>query len=132
MKTLVVEDDFTSRLLLQSFVEPYGEVHIAVDGEEALEAYRLARDGGNPFDLICLDIMMPGLDGQQVLRIIRDEEGDVPDEKRVNVVMITALDDPGNVTEAFASMCQAYLVKPLDRMELLHQLHELNLIPAPV
>ena len=45
MKTLIVEDDFTSRLLLQASLSAYGECHIAVNGKEAVEAFRTAREG---------------------------------------------------------------------------------------
>ena len=52
MKTLIVEDDFTSRLLLQTFLSRYGECHLAVNGKEAVEAFRMALDNGSPYNLI--------------------------------------------------------------------------------
>ena len=48
MKTLIVEDDFTSRLSMQAILSPYGECHIAVNGREAIQAFRLARAQGHP------------------------------------------------------------------------------------
>lgn len=74
MKTLIVEDDFTSRLLLQTFLNPYGESHVAVDGIEAIEAFMLACAEKYPYDLVCLDIMMPRMDGHEVLKRIRGME----------------------------------------------------------
>jgi len=71
MKTLVVEDDFTSRLLLQTILKAYGECHVAADGTEALAAFLEAERTEQPYQLICLDIMMPDLDGKEVLRSIR-------------------------------------------------------------
>ena len=71
MKTLIAEDDFTSRLLLQAILSPYGECHIAVNGREALHAFNLAHEEGHPYDLVCLDIMMPELDGHAVLSALR-------------------------------------------------------------
>jgi len=47
MRTLIVEDDFTSRLLLQSFLAQYGECHIAVNGMEAIAAFRASQQSGN-------------------------------------------------------------------------------------
>ena len=76
MKTLIVEDDFTSRLLMQELLKGFGMVKVAVDGQEGVEAVRLALKNGEPFNLICLDIMMPELDGQQTLRVIREMEED--------------------------------------------------------
>ena len=46
MKTLIVEDDFTGRLLLQTLLSPYGECHIAVNGREAVDAFRRAMKRG--------------------------------------------------------------------------------------
>jgi two-component system chemotaxis response regulator CheY len=63
MRTLIVEDDFTSRLLLQSFLSVYGECHIAVNGREAVAAFRAAQERPQAYDLICMDIMMPEMDG---------------------------------------------------------------------
>ena len=74
MKTLIVEDDFTSRLLLQEILKPYGTTHIAVNGKEAVDAVVTAMDVGEPYDLICLDIMMPVMNGYEALKAIRGLE----------------------------------------------------------
>ena len=59
---------------MQKIILPFGETHLAADGEEAIEAFRLAMDENEPYDLICLDIMMPKIDGHQVLAEIRKIE----------------------------------------------------------
>lgn len=125
MKTLIVEDDFTSRLIIQKFMEPYGECHQAVSGKEAMQAYKLACEENKPYDLICLDIMIPELDGQQVLQSIRriEAESGVPLGQGVKIIMITALGDKDNVLDAFRETCDAYLVKPVERSKLLGLLH---------
>ena len=130
MKTLIVEDDFTSRLLLQKILIPYGECHIAVNGREAIHAYRLARQQGRAYDLICLDIMMPEMDGQEVLKEIRRMENseDVPAGQGVKVIMTTALKDKENVFSAFNEQCDGYLVKPIDKTKLLKHLVEFGFI----
>ena len=130
MKTLIVEDDFTSRLLLQTILNPYGESHIAVNGKEAIEAFMLAWAEGRRYDLICLDIMMPEMDGQEVLKRIRtmeDSEGVLPGNG-VKVIMTTALKDKGNVFTSFNEQCDAYLVKPIDKAKILGHLNEFGLI----
>jgi two-component system, chemotaxis family, chemotaxis protein CheY len=131
MRTLIVEDDFTSRLLLQKLLEPYGECHIAVNGKEALDAFRLASRGGYRYDLICLDIMMPEMDGQTVLKEIRSLERDarIPEGDGVKILMTTALKDGKNVMTAFRELCDAYIVKPIDRSKLIESLHKSGLIP---
>jgi two-component system chemotaxis response regulator CheY len=71
MNALIVEDDFTSRLVLQTFLSRYGECHIAVNEKEVIETFRLATDNGSPYDLICMDIMMPEMDGKEAVKQMR-------------------------------------------------------------
>lgn len=132
MKTLIVEDDFTSRLLLQSILSRYGECHVAVDGEEAIEAFRRGWVESDPYDLICMDIMMPRLDGDTALAAIRHEEeqrGIAPGDG-VKIIMTTALRDKSHVFGAFRKNCDAYLFKPLDKVKLLSHLMSFGLIES--
>ena len=124
MKTLVVEDDFSSRLLLQEFLKPYGAVHIAVNGKEAVEAMRAAATANDPYNLICLDITMPEMDGHAALKEIRgfEESRGIQSSKGSKIFMITAVDDIKNVFEGFRGLCDAYIVKPLDRAKLIEQI----------
>jgi len=130
MRTLIVEDDFTSRLVLQTFLGRYGECHIAVNGKEAVEAFRLARNSGEGYDLICMDIMMPEMDGQEALREIRriEEAGGTLSSSGAKIIMITALDDMKNVVQSFKALCDAYLFKPIDTAKLLDHLTSLRLV----
>jgi two-component system chemotaxis response regulator CheY len=132
MKTLIVEDDFASRVLLQSLLSRYGECHIAVNGKEAIEAVRLAQDNGHRYDLICMDIMMPEMDGQAALRQIRaqEEAAGLRSNKAAKVIMTTALDEIKDVVAAFQGLCDAYLFKPIDRAKLAGHLQSLGLVPA--
>ncbi len=131
MRVLVVEDDFTSRKILQKILGPYGEVDIAVNGLEAVQAFTQSLDDANPYDLICMDIMMPEMDGQTALKKIRSlekERGIVPAQE-VKIVMTTALDDPKNVVEAYyKGGATSYVPKPIDKHMLLHLLKSLGVI----
>ena len=131
MKTLIVEDDFTCRLLLQKILAPYGECHIAVNGLEAVDAFRVAWEEKRTYDLICMDITMPEMDGQSALREIRGMEGvqGISSSRSVKVIMTTAMDDPRNVVGAFKSLCDAYLVKPIRRADLIGYIRTFGLIP---
>lgn len=130
MKILIVEDDFTSRLLLQTILSAYGECHIAVNGKEAIDAFALALEEGKPYQLICLDVMMPEVDGMEALKIIRDleEAKGINSSVGVKIIMTTALGDPKNVIGAFKSLCDAYLVKPVNKSKLLDYLRSFGLI----
>lgn len=131
MKTLLVEDDSTSRRLMQEFMKMYGQLDIAGNGKEAIEAVCVALNSGEPYDLICLDIMMPEMDGQTALQHIRDleEARGVLSSNGAKIIMTTAVDDVKSTMSAFYSLCDAYLVKPIVRAKLLETLRKLELIP---
>ncbi len=130
MRSLVVEDESTSRRVLQHLLSAFGECHVAVDGAEGVEAYESAFAEGKPYDLVCLDIMMPGLDGQEVLRRIRafEEQHGRAVGQGAKIIMTTALGDAENVMGAFKAGCESYLVKPIQREAVLKELDKLGLI----
>jgi two-component system chemotaxis response regulator CheY len=131
MKMLTAEDDPPSSNLLQKLLSPYGECKVATNGLEAIEVYQEAYVEKRPYDLICLDIMMPRIDGHEVLHRIRQlvDKNRVEDKNRVKVVMITALADRKNVTIAALGKCQGYLVKPIGNTSLSEKLEELKFLP---
>lgn len=130
MKILIVEDDMVSRRFLGKFLAQYGECDIVVDGMEALDAYLIAIKEEEPYDLICLDIMMPKVDGVKVLKAIRDFEvqrGILP-ENKVKIIIITALADTEFVNTAFDLGCEAYAAKPVDTEKLVEVMNKLGVI----
>lgn len=130
MKTLIVEDELTSRVMLREILKRYGPPHVAMNGKEGVAAVSTALDANEPYDLVLLDIMMPEMDGQQALKLIRqlEEEAGVTTEKRAKVIMTTAHSDKANVLAAIHGQCDYFLVKPIDRRTLLEELKRLGLI----
>lgn len=130
MKILIAEDDMVSRKFLKKFLSEYGDCDIVVDGLEAIDAYMISMREGRPYDLICLDIMMPKVDGVKVLKSIRDLETQkkIDPHDRTKIVMITALEDAKFVQKAFDSGCEAYASKPIDTEKLIGVLDRLSLI----
>ena len=130
MRTLIVEDDFASRLILQEMLKDYGAVHIAVNGIEAVQAMRQAMLTSEQYDIIFMDIMMPEMDGQTALKQIRDMErkAGISSRDRVKIVMTTALADEDNVTTAIREHCDGYLLKPFDKATMLDHLRKFGLI----
>jgi two-component system chemotaxis response regulator CheY len=94
MRILIAEDDSIGRRLLQKYLSNYGECDIAIDGLEAIDSFLVGINENKRYDLICLDIMMPKLDGIKVLRAIRDIEKQkgLTDEERSNILKELAYD----------------------------------------
>lgn len=130
MRILIAEDDLASRKFIFKFLSTYGDCDITVDGMEALDAFMLAWDEDKPYNLICLDIMMPNLDGIKALKAIRDIEKQkgVDQLNRAKIIMTTALNETDNVYNAFENGCEAYAAKPIDTEKLMEVMKKLELI----
>lgn len=130
MRILIAEDDYVSRKFLYKFLSQFGECDITVDGMEAIEVFLMAVDEENYYDLVCLDIMMPEVDGIKALKTIRklEEEREVPDVHKSKVIMTTALNDPKGIFETFDLGSEAYAVKPIDTDKLIDVMQRLGLL----
>ena len=129
MRVLLVEDDFICRKILLTYFYKQSECEcdVASNGSEAIEAFMLAIEAGKPYDLIMLDIMMPEMNGQEVLkriRVIEEEKG----LTATRIVMTTARKDSDNIMGAFRHQCDGYLVKPIDFEKLTRLISELKLV----
>ncbi|MHC1752541.1 response regulator [Humidesulfovibrio sp.] len=121
MHILIVEDDVPSQLFLKTVLKSYGPCAIAGDGAKAVRAYTEAALGGNPFDIVFMDIMMPEMDGLTAIDRIREFEAQTPQKvpRPAQVVVVTAAQDTQNIIHAYcAGNVFAYLKKPLDSQDL--------------
>lgn len=130
MKILLAEDDFVTRKFMVGFLSKYGECDVTVDGMEAVDAFMMALEDEEPYDLVCLDIMMPVMDGYQALMGIRNLEKarGIAQEKQAKVIMTTALNDEKNVKMAFELGCTIYSGKPIDKERFEQAMKKLGLI----
>ncbi len=130
MKILLAEDDFVTRKFMVNFLSKYGECDVTVDGMEAVDAFMMALEAGEPYDLVCLDIMMPVMDGYQALVGIRnlEKERGISEDNAVKVIMTTALNEERNVNMAFELGCTVYSGKPIDQEKFEQVLTKLELI----
>lgn len=130
MRILIAEDDLTSRKFLFKYLSQYGECDIVVDGLEALDAFMISIKDNKPYDLICLDIMMPKVDGVKVLKNIRDIEiqKNFASDQRTKIIMTTALAETQFVQKAFEYGCNAYAAKPIDMEKFDEVLKRMELI----
>ena len=124
LRVLIAEDDSNSLLILKRFVESHAECDTAVDGADALEKYLQSLEEDRPYQLIFLDIMMPKMNGIEVMEQIRDRElqSGVLGDDAVSIVMTTAVDDEQKIFEAHVTGCFNYLIKPLDKKSVVEQL----------
>jgi len=127
MKILIAEDDFTCRMIIQRLLEPYAQCDVVINGKEAVAAFNSGIAEGKPYDLILLDVMMPEMDGQKVVKKIRqieEEDRGIIYPKGIKIIMTTYLDDTHNVMTAYKSLCDAYLAKPITEEKLLASIRE--------
>ena len=116
--------------MLQTFLSRYGECHIAVNGKEAVEAFRSGLERKRTYDLVCMDVMMPEMDGPEAVRQIRamEETRGIVSHNGAKIVMTTAVDDIKSVAQCFQDLCDAYLVKPIDLAKLLGLMKSYQLV----
>ena len=131
MNILIADDEFSSRRLLEGILSNLGECKVVEDGRSAVDAVANMFAEGGRFDLICLDIMMPDIDGQMALNEIRKlekQQGIVSQDEAV-IIMITALSSLQTVVDSFeGGGCSAYLTKPVTKAALMDKLKNYGLI----
>ncbi|MEO5352629.1 MAG: response regulator [Magnetococcus sp. XQGC-1] len=131
MRILIVDDEPNNRMLLQFMLKPIAQCDQAVDGREAVEAFLLAHEENDPYQLILLDIMMPEMNGQEALKSIRahEKERGIRGTEEVAVFMVTALDTETQVVEAFfKGCCTDYITKPVNQDLLFAKMREYHLL----
>ena len=121
MKCLIIEDNEFLRETAVMFLKEVAEIEVAGNGREGVERFTEALAKGAPFDLVLLDILMPEMDGQQALRLMRQAERDaVGAQTKSVIIMTTSLNSPENMQEAiWDGDCTDYLVKPIARADLM-------------
>jgi DNA-binding response OmpR family regulator len=123
---MVVEDDASIASLIELYLRHDGhDARVCGNGVEALHAWERAASDATPFDLIVLDLMLPGLDGRGVARRIRAQAS-------VPILMLTALDDMRDKLEGFSLGADDYLTKPFDPNELVARVRAILRRAAPI
>jgi len=130
LNILIIEDDYTSRTLMQHMLKNIGETTVANNGLQGVHEFNTALKSGKPYDLICLDIMMPELNGHDVLKQIRaiEQDNNTRPSGGVKIIMTTAVDKLSSVRDAYFELCDGYLTKPLHKDKLMDELKSLKLI----
>jgi len=129
IKCLIVDDEMFCREFVAALLRSTAECHQASSGTEALEKYSSALASNDPFDLIILDIMMPGMNGHDAAKAIRNLEKEKMPDKNVSIIMLTALNSANDAMESFChAQSAAYLVKPVSKEGLFNVVAKLGLL----
>ena len=131
MRILIVDDNLHNRMLLVKLLSLYGNCDTVVNGREAVESFECAIEEGDPYRLVCLDIMMPEMDGQDALKRMRQLESEHGPDGVMNtaIFMTSALDTGTQVVEAFfRGGCTDYLTKPITHDKQLDKMREHRLV----
>jgi two-component system chemotaxis response regulator CheY len=127
MRALIVDDVEINRELLDVFLDGRADTVLAESGEEAVTLVEAALEGGGYFDLICMDIGLPGISGHEALKAIRELEA-AHGELRATVFMVTGSNAPNDMIDALlVGDCDDYLTKPIMRQNFLDLLEKYGL-----
>jgi two-component system chemotaxis response regulator CheY len=130
IRILVLEDDPVSGKLITNYLEPYGDCDLVTDGKSAVEFFQKAIQTDDRYQLIFVDIMVPEIQGHDVVRMIREMEQNenIPFEKRAKVIITSSLSDAENIIESFKAAGDSYLIKPIRKTKLINEIKSLGLL----
>jgi two-component system chemotaxis response regulator CheY len=131
MRSLVVDDSPTIRILLQHLLGAYGTCDVAENGQEAIDAHRRALADGRPYELVCLDLALPYYDGIAVLSKMRSAESQGSPPMRSRILVITASREPERTEKAKRIGADGCLLKPIVTSDLMEYLQEFGFVEAP-
>lgn len=131
MRVLIVDDDFYSRSFLEYILHPYAACDVAVNGEDAIMAFKRALEAEQPYTLVFLDLLMPVLDGPRTLAELREIEKDfgVVGDDRCKIVITSVLEDGEDTHNAmYLGDATSFLQKPVDEKSIMAELTRLHVI----
>ncbi len=118
MTALIVDDDKQMRLLIRALLEAEGiECHEAEDGFKALTAARTIHP-----DVVMLDVMLPGLDGYKVSRMLKFDENFAD----IKIIMVTSRERPADKETGYSTGADRYVTKPFKPQELIRVIREVT------
>ena len=128
---LVVDDDEMGRLMLQDFLSEFAACDCAVNGREALDLFEKALAGGIPYDMLCVDLIMPEMNGLALIRKIRAIEKIHPffSDIHTRIFVISASDSTWEKADlVLDNLCDDFITKPFNRDSLKADLYKYNLV----
>ncbi len=133
MRILIVDDDFVCRTKLEALLSEYGDCDAAEEGRQALGMFVQAHDQSANYDLVTMDIDMPGMSGHEVLTRIREwEEAHhvYKQGQNAKVLMSTSMQSRTDIMSSFRKGCEGYLKKPITPEKLAETLATVGICRA--
>jgi two-component system, chemotaxis family, chemotaxis protein CheY len=129
MEILIADDDKHFRLLLTKLFKPSYHIVECSAGDEAFNEFKNQHGKKTQYDLVLLDLSMPGLDGLSVLKEIRkfEKEKRIKSSDKTKIVLITSDSKPDTRYESFQYECDAFLSKPLDMAKVARKFDKLGI-----
>jgi len=129
-KALIVDDISFLSIILSRMLQDIAVTDTASNGEEAIKKFSSAFYQDKPYDLICLDIKMPNIDGVQVLEFIRNFEKESENLKNgpTKIIMTTGVNQKDEVIKVMKKGSDGYIVKPYHKDKIYQEVKRLNLI----
>ena len=116
-RVLIADDNAANCELLEAYLAQLDcEIEFATDGQDTLDKV----ESFGP-DLILLDVMMPRLSGFEVCKILKDD----PEKRRIMILMVTALNEIGDIERAVNAGTDDFLSKPVNQVELLKRVENM-------
>ena len=132
MRILIVDDDTPNRKLLTDIVSKMGECEAVAGGQEALSAFEKAWEDWRPYNLIFLDVLMPGMDGREVLHEIRkiEKAKNISQQHQARIIMVTGISEEETVMDCLKNGCDEFIVKPINIKLVLEKVKKLGLMQS--
>ncbi len=132
MRILIVDDDSKNRKLLAKMMADFGECETVESGKEAFSAFTKAWENWRPFNIIFLDILMPEMDGREVLQKIREleKEKNISKQHQVKILMVSGMSEKDMVLQCLKDGCDEFIVKPIEVQLLFEKINNLDLAKA--
>lgn len=110
MKMMIIEDDSVSSMKMEAILSEYGQCVSFDNGEDALAHLKEQQSSDAPFNLITVDYVLPGICGPEIIKKIREIEGET--NKPVSVALASSIQDEMCINKAISMGCDSFIEKP--------------------
>jgi two-component system chemotaxis response regulator CheY len=131
MRILVTDDDLVTRTKIETLLSVHGQCDTAEDGDQAWEKFQKAHKVYKPYDLITMDIDMPGMNGHEVVKKIRQwekENARTDMNPEAKILMVTSMQSRSDVIASFRDGCECFVRKPIKPENLDEALVKLGIL----